>query len=44
MLYLTDDNIVIESVPIKNVIKYADKDNQFVFSIRNNPITKIIYT
>lgn len=44
MLYLTDDNIIVEAVPIKSIIKYADKDNQFVFSVRGDSTTKVVYT
>jgi hypothetical protein len=25
MMYLTDDNVVVQSIPIKSIIKYAQK-------------------
>jgi hypothetical protein len=44
MMYLTDDNAVVQSIPIKSIVKYAQKENEFVFSVRGDPQTKVIFT
>lgn len=43
-MYLTDDHEVIEAIPLKSIVKYADKENEFIFSTRNSSQAKIIYT
>lgn len=43
-MYLSDEHEIVEEIPIKNIVKYADKDNEFIFSVRNSSQAKIIYT
>ena len=44
MIYLADNNSVIQQIPIRSITKYVEDDGKFIFSVRNQVQNKVVCT